>query len=125
MGRRRSLDNGSLLLVPRTTLAQAQKPRLPTKNGSMQDGTILGIRRLGNLRCRSGCRPDGRGWLNPKWVPIPTAVAAKSSRARYFRYSAAESAHSWPVNLAALTALDDQRQSGWGEGKVHGLAGLL
>jgi hypothetical protein len=37
------------LLVLRATLAQAQKPRRPTKNGSIQDGTILGIRRLGNL----------------------------------------------------------------------------
>jgi hypothetical protein len=60
-GRRRSLDNGSLLLVPRTTLAQAQKPRLPTKNGSIQDGTILGIRRLGNLSVPFRLSPRWQG----------------------------------------------------------------
>ena len=61
VGRRRSLDNGSLLLVPRTTLAQAQKPRLPTKNGSIQDGTILSICRLGNLSVPFRLSPRWRG----------------------------------------------------------------
>jgi hypothetical protein len=31
----------------------------------------------GLFRCRSGCRPDGRGASLLKWVPIPTAVATK------------------------------------------------
>ena len=36
LGRRLSLDNGWLLLVPRATLAQAEKPLRPAKNGSIQ-----------------------------------------------------------------------------------------
>ena len=38
----------------------------------------------GIFRCRSGCRPGGRGWLNPKWVPIRPAVAAKSLSGEIF-----------------------------------------
>ena len=45
--------------------AQVQKPRRPTKNGSIQDGTIPGIRRRGIFWCGSGCDPGGGGWLNP------------------------------------------------------------
>jgi hypothetical protein len=44
-----------------------------------------------------------RGWLNPIWVPIRGGRGEILSVARYFQYSAAESAHSWPVNLAART----------------------
>jgi hypothetical protein len=50
--------------------------------------------------CRSGCRPGGGGGLILKWVPIRGGRGEILSVARYFQYSAAESAHSWPVNLA-------------------------
>jgi hypothetical protein len=44
----------------------AQKPRRPTKeNGSIQDGTILGIRRLGNLAVPFR--------LSPRWQECPIA----------------------------------------------------
>jgi hypothetical protein len=57
----------------------------------------------GIFRCRSGCRPGGRGALILIGFPSRGGRGEILSRERYFQYSAAESAHSWPVNLAART----------------------
>jgi hypothetical protein len=51
----------------------------PSNRRRRLDGTIPGVRRLGNLLVPFRLSPWwGGGWLNPKWVPIPTAVAMTS-----------------------------------------------
>jgi hypothetical protein len=43
------------------------------------DGTILGVRRLGNpFGAVPWCSPGGRGWLNPRWVPTQGRLLRQS-----------------------------------------------
>jgi hypothetical protein len=44
----------------------------------------------GIFRCRSGCRPGGRGWLNPQRVPICQSVAMKPTSSAFSAVSRAE-----------------------------------
>jgi hypothetical protein len=47
------------------------------------DGTILGVRRLGNpFGAVPWCSPGGRGWLNPRWVPIQGGCCVSLSQGR-------------------------------------------
>src|SRR3974377_2474621 len=85
LGRRLSLDNGWLLLVPRATLAQAEKPLRPTKNGSIKDGTILGIRWLGDFSVPFRLSPRRQGCLIALNGFPSGEVAPRSVRGRCFQ----------------------------------------
>jgi hypothetical protein len=62
----------------------------------------------GIFRCRSGCRPGGRGWLNPKWVPIRQAVATKPTSSEFSAVSRAEISRSACYDRASMASGDNR-----------------
>jgi hypothetical protein len=76
----------------------------PSNRGRRLDGTILGLRRLGNLSVPFRLSPRWVGWLNPKWVPIPTAVATKSAPAGISAVSRAEISRSACYDRASMAS---------------------
>jgi hypothetical protein len=70
-------------------MSEAGSPIAEAERGAVDlirrlDGTILGVHRLGNLSVPFRLSARCRGWLNPEWVPIRTAVASKIFPQRAF-----------------------------------------